>query len=154
MLPLKLKSINLLQLDTINHQANLLLISDQQTATFPINHIILDENFSKNIKNSESMKKLSFFGVVFFAFQAMVLAQTNYEVSIGSGIWWENGKIEYVNKPHSPLLNIGLYAKRNFSDKNIGLKSGLLYSYLFSTDSYEFDGTTGVWHSQEGYEFR
>jgi hypothetical protein len=71
------------------------------------------------------MKKLSFFGVVFFAFQAMVLAQTNYEVSIGSGIWWENGKIEYVNKPHSPLLNIGLYAKRNFTGKIFGLHTGV-----------------------------
>lgn len=108
-LPSKLKSINLLQLDTINHQANLFLISSQQTATFQINHIILNENFSKNIKNSESMKKLSFFGVVFFAFQAMVLAQTNYEVSIGSGSWWENGNLKYVDKPYSSLLNIVIF---------------------------------------------
>lgn len=151
--PIKLKSINLLQLDTIKHQANLWLISGQQSATFPINCIILDENFSKNIKNSESMKKLSFFGVVFFAFQAMVLAQTNYEVTLSSGIWWENGKLEYVDKPYSPLLNVGLYAKRNFTDKSFGLKTGLSYSYLLCTGSYEFDGTTGFWYSQEGYEF-
>ncbi len=152
-IPLKLKSINLLQLDTITHQASLLLISDQQTATFLINHIIPDENLNKNIKNSESMKKLNFLGVVFFAFQAMVLAQTNYEVTVGSGIWWENSNLQYVDVPYSPLINAGVYVKRNFTDKNLGLKTGLLYSYLFSTGSYKFDGTEGVWHSQEGYEF-
>jgi hypothetical protein len=129
------------------------LISDQQTATFPINHIILDENFSKNIKNSESMKKLSFFGVVFFAFQAMVLAQTNYEVSIGSGIWWENGNLEYVDKPYSPLINAGVYAKRNFTGKSFGLKTGVEYSYLLGSNGYKFDGTNGIWHSENGLEF-
>ena len=152
-LPLKLKSINLLQLDTINHQANLLIISDQQTASFSINHIILDENFSKNIKNSESMKKLSFFGVVFFAFQAMVLAQTNYEVSIGSGVWWENGNLEYVDKPYSSLLNVGFFAKRNFTDKSFGLKTGIEYGYLLGSNDYKFDGTVGIWHSEDGIEF-
>jgi hypothetical protein len=152
-LPLKLKSINLLQLDTINHRANLLLISDRQTATFSINHIILDENFSKNIKNSESMKKLNFFGVVFFAFQAMVLAQTNYEVSVGSGIWWENGKLDYVDKPYSSFLNAGIFAKRNFTDKNFGLKTGVEYSYLIGNGDYKFDGTVGIWHSDDGSEF-
>ncbi|MCP4552028.1 MAG: porin family protein [Bacteroidetes bacterium] len=152
-LPLELKSINLLQLDTINHQTNLLLISDQQTATFPINHIILDENFSKNIKNSESMKKLSFFGVVFFAFQAMVLAQTNYEISVGSGIWWENGNLDYVDKPYTPLLNVGVFAKKNFADKHFNLKTGFEYSYLLGSDDYKFDGTIGIWHSENGSEF-
>lgn len=152
-LPLKLKPISVLQLDTIKHQANLLLISDQETATFPINHIILDENINKNIKNLESMKKLSFFGLVFFAFQAMVLAQTNYEVSIGSGIWWENGNLEYVNKPYSPLINAGVYAKRNFTDKSFGLKTGVEYSYLLGSNDYKFDGTTDTWHSENGSEF-
>lgn len=150
--PDKLKSISLLQLDTIKHQANLLLISNHQTATFPINHIILDENFNINIKNLESMKKLNFFGVVFIAFQAMVLAQTNYEVTIGSGIWWENGNTEYVDKPYSPLFNIGLFAKRNFTDKSIGLKTGIEYNYLFSSGTYKYDGTVGVWYSPEGYD--
>ena len=72
------------------------------------------------------MKKLNFLGVVFFAFQAMVLAQTNYEVTVGSGIWWENSNLQYVDVPYSPLINAGVYVKRNFTDKNLGLKTGLL----------------------------
>ena len=152
-LPLKVKSINLLQLDTINHQVHLLIISGQQTATFPVNYIIPDVNFSKNIKNSESMKELSFFGVVFFAFQIMVLAQTNYEVSVGSGIWWENGKLEYVDKPYSSFLNAGIFAKRNFTDKNFGLKTGIEYNYLLGCDDYKFDGTIGIRHLEDESEF-
>ncbi|PID95354.1 MAG: hypothetical protein CSA95_00075 [Bacteroidetes bacterium] len=151
-LPLKRKSINILQLDTLHHQAHLSLISDQQTATFSIDHIILDENLHKNIKISESMKKMTFFGVVFFAFQAMILAQTHYEVSVGSGIWWENGSLEYVDKPYSALFNVGLGAKRNFSGKRFGLKTGVEYRYLLGSNDYTFDGTIGVWHSENGEE--
>ncbi len=80
-LPLKPKSINILRLDTFYHQADLLGISDQQAATFPINHIILDENYSKNIKNSESMKKINFFGVVLFAFQSIIAQTGEQDVS-------------------------------------------------------------------------
>lgn len=99
------------------------------------------------------MKKLNFFGVVFFAFQAMVLAQTNYEGSIGSGYWWENGKLDYVDKPYSSLLNVGIFAKRNFSVINVGLKTGIEYSYLSGSRDYKYDGTIGVWHSADGSEF-
>jgi hypothetical protein len=130
-----------------------LLISNQQTATFPINHIILIENVNRNIKKSESMKKLSFFGVVLFAFQTMVLAQPSYEMSLGTGTWWQSGKLDYVDKPFSTLLNVGLFTKRNFRDKNFGLKTGIDYNYLLGSNEYKFDGTIGVWHTQTGYEF-
>lgn len=143
------KSISLLQIDSINQQVNLILISKEQTATFPINHII----HSENIKNLKSMKKLSFFGIVFFAFQTMVLAQTNYEVSIGSGIWWQNGMLNNIDKPYSPLINAGFYAKRNFIDKNFGLKTGIGYSYLIPSKDYKFDGTLGIYHTDDGSEF-
>ncbi len=150
---MKPKPIGILQIDSLQLKANLLLISNGQTATIPINGIILNENFSKNIKNLERMKKLSFFGVVFFAFQSMILAQTRYELSLGSGIWWENGNIEYLEKPYSPLLNVGFFAKRNSIGKNLGIKIGVEYNYLFSTEEYTFGGTTGIWHSKNGQEF-
>ncbi len=146
--PLKRKSINLLQLDTINHQANLLLISDNQTATFPINRIILN----KNIKNLKNMKKLSFFSIVFFAFQTMVLAQTNYEISVGSGVWWETSDNEHLNTPYSALLNTGVFAKRNLTGRNIGIKTGIEYSYLLGSNNYEIDDTMGIWHSENSSE--
>lgn len=150
---IKPKFINVLQLDTVNIHANLLQIFNQQAATFPINHIILNENFSRNIKKSESMKKLSFFGVVLFAFQSMVLAQTNYEISLGSGVWWESGKMKYVDKPISTSLNATILAIHNFGAKNFGFKTGIEYSYLFSNSEYKFDGSIGVWHTMDGSEF-
>lgn len=131
------KTISLLQLDTITKSANLLLISDQQTATISINHIILDENINKNLKDSESMKKLNFFGVVLFAFQTMVLAQTDFEISLGGGIWWENGNPKTVDIPCSPMTQVGFYLKRNLTNSNVGLKTGLKYGYLFSQHEYK-----------------
>ena len=132
----KLKSISLLQLDTTHRQANLLLISGKETATFSINHILLDENINKNIKNSESMKMISFFGVVLFAFKTMVIAQTDFEVHVGTGIWWENGTVANLDIPLSPIVNAGIFAKRNFGEKEIGIKTGFEYSYLAKGKSY------------------
>lgn len=145
--------VSVLQLDTINKKANLVVINDQKTATIPINHIILNENININNETSESMKKATFFGIVFFAFQAMVLAQTNYEASVGTGIWWQNGNLANVDKPHTPLLNAGLYAKRNFTDTKFGIKTGIEYSYLLGSSDYKKKETTGVWHSTGGNEF-
>lgn len=99
------------------------------------------------------MKKLSLFGVVLFAFQVMVLAQTNYEVSVGSGIWWENGNPEFIEKPYSSLLSAGFFAKRNFKDKSLGLKTGVEYSYLFASYDNQFDGMDGVWAPKDGNKF-
>ena len=127
----------------------LLLIFGEQAATFRFDSIIQNEN-NNEIKG---MKKLGFFGVVYFAFQSMVLAQTSYEISIGSGAWWASGELAYAERPYSPLLSAGVFAKKNFSDRAIGLRAGLEYSYLISTGSYKYDGTIGVAHSLSGSEF-
>lgn len=151
--PIKQKQINLIHFDTTNNTANIFSISGEETATFLMNRIILNENELTNNQNSVSMKKISFFGVVLFAFQTMVLAQTSYEFSLGSGMWWESSNLQYVDKPYSPSISIGLFAKRNFGVSDFGLKTGLEYSYLISTGKYEYDGTPGVWYSPEGYEY-
>lgn len=126
------KELKILQLDTANKRANLLIISKDQTATIPINGIILNEN----IKNSGSMKKLSFFGVVLFAFQSMVMAQSDYGVSAGAGIWWATCNKPIVKSVYSPILNFGLYYEQPLW-KNLFVKAELNYYYLFSNYSYK-----------------
>lgn len=55
-------------------KAKLLLFYDNKAATISLDSIILKENQILLIKNSESMKKLSFIGLVLFAFNSMVLS--------------------------------------------------------------------------------
>jgi hypothetical protein len=149
--PINYNSINLRPIEP--KKADLFFNSGQQTATFPDNYIILNENNYNVIKNSESMKKLSFLGIAIFAVHSLVMAQTDYEITFGSGIWWQSGKLEYVDKPYSPLFNVGLFAERNFPNSNFGAKAGLEYNYLLGSNNYLYDGTPGVWHSKDGYEF-
>lgn len=103
-----------------------LIISDPKSATFGINEIILNEN---NL-NLENMKKLGFLSVVFFAFNTMVLAQTEFEVSVGSGIWWQTKNIEEISFPKAITNNIGVYANRNINNLPIGIKIGVEYAFL------------------------
>ncbi len=157
--PIRIKDLNrplsyaVLRIDTLHQYAQVLHISPQKTATIPIDRIIFQEDFNRNFKNLESMKKYSFFGLVFMAFQSMVLAQTNYEIALGTGLWWENGPLAYVEKPYSGSIHLGIYAKRNFSNKATGIRTGLEYGFLSSSGDYKYDGTPGVWHSEEGHEF-
>ncbi|MFV0505114.1 MAG: hypothetical protein ACK5L5_00160 [Bacteroidales bacterium] len=131
----KVKFVSILNIDTTTGLANLMLISEDRSATIPINSIIVNEN----IKNLEIMRKLGFFAVFGFAFQTMVMAQTSYEVSLGSGIWYENYKHESYRKPIAPMLSGGMYAKRNFDNSHFGLRAGLEYAYLFGiSDSQEY----------------
>jgi hypothetical protein len=137
------KELKLLQLDTANKRANLLIISQNQTATIPINGIILNEN----IKNFESMKKLSFFGVVLFAFQSMIMAQSDFGISAGGGAWWSVCNEPIVTSAYSPTLNVGLYYEQPLSN-NLFVKAELNYNYLFNNLSYkgyiDFNGTKKV----------
>lgn len=124
--------LNVLQYDTANQRANLLIISPNQTATIPINSIILNEN----IKKYESMKKLSFFGVVLFAFQNMVIAQTNFGVSAGGGTWWAKSNNPFGSVEFSPTFNTGLFFSQPLSNA-FNLKMEVNYSYLMSNYSYK-----------------
>ncbi|MFV0345988.1 MAG: hypothetical protein ACK5IQ_07040 [Bacteroidales bacterium] len=135
----ELNTVKVLQLDSSDGQASLLLISEDGSATIPINSIMLSEN----IKKLESMKKLGFFGVLCFAFQTMVMAQTSYEVSLGSGLWWENYKYEDSQKPFAAMADVGVYAKRNFGNSYFGLRTGLEYAYLFGIRDRQSYATSG-----------
>jgi hypothetical protein len=124
--------LNILQYDTISRRANLLIISRNQTATIPINGIILSEN----IKNLKSMKKLSFFGMVLFAFQSMVIAQTNIGITAGGGTWWVKSNNPFGNVEFSPTFNAGLFLKQPLSNA-IYLKMEVNYTFLMNNYSYK-----------------
>ncbi len=130
-------------------KAKLLLFYDNKAATISLDNIILNENQFLLIKNSESMKKLSFMGLLFFAFNSMVLSQTDYQIALNSGAWYQQGQLCYVKKPISPLLGIGFYAEKGIGNRDFAIKTGVDYSYLISSKPFEFDGTIGVWHSEE-----
>lgn len=127
----------------------MLIIYDDKAATISLDSIILNENQILLINNSESMKNLSFVGLMLFAFNSMVLSQTDYHIALNSGAWYQQGKLSYVNKPLSPLVGTGVYAEKGLGGRNFAMKSGIEYDYLISSRTFKFDGTTGVWHSNE-----
>lgn len=135
---LKPKRFNLLQVDTVSGEANLLMISGKNSATIPINGIILN----RNIKNLESMKKVSFFGLALFAFQSMVLAQADYGISIGGGTWWSKCNNPVINGDRfaktelSPNLSLGIYYKQ-YIQSGFTVETGLNYRLLLSNYSYK-----------------
>jgi hypothetical protein len=130
----------LLRLDTANKKDNLLIISENLSATFPINSIIINEN----IKNLNSMKKLNFFGVVLFAFQSMVIAQTDFGFSFGGDMWWAECNKPIVKSELSPSFNAGLYFEHSISN-HLFLKTRLNYHYLLSNYSYKAVVDTVNW---------
>lgn len=141
--------ISIVKMDTTNGLANLLMISKNKTATIPVDRIILIEN----IKNSESMKKLTFLGVVFFAFKSIVIAQNSYDISLNNGAWWFTGKMEHSNRPTTPISSIGFHSSRAFGESSFGRRLGLELSALIPSQDFKYDGTPGVWHSDNGEEY-
>jgi hypothetical protein len=68
-----------LVLDTTTLRANLIIFSEQRTATIPINNIILTENNQK----LKSMKKITFLGMTLLAVSSSAFSMSNNEKSIG-----------------------------------------------------------------------
>jgi hypothetical protein len=124
--------LSLSGLDTFSQKVQLLIFFKNHAATIPINSIILAENN----KNISGMKKLSFFGVVFLAFQSMVAAQTTVGLSAGLGSWWAKCNKPIVSSEFSPTLNLGLFMEYPMS-KNLFARTELNYSYLKSNYSYK-----------------
>jgi hypothetical protein len=124
--------LNLLLSDSTNNKAKIIVIFDNQAATIPINSIISGVNNQK----LKGMKKLNFLGVVLLAFQSMVMAQTNYGISAGGGMWWAWDNNHIGSVVFSPAVNTGLFFELPLS-KRIWLKTELNYVYLSSNYSYK-----------------
>lgn len=111
-------AISALLIDTAKRNANLLLVSKNYSATIPINNIILNEHN----KNLESMKKLNFLGVILFATQSMLFAQSDFGISVGGGMWWAK-----ANSNLNTLLNPSYFYKPIESSKLSAIYSAGLY---------------------------
>lgn len=124
----------IIQIDTATSRANLLVPFGYKSATIPINGIILTEN----TKKLESMKKYSFFGLVFFAFQTMVIAQADYGISAGSGIWWPHTKEYEVSTEVAPTFNAGVFISKGIFNNRFGLELEVNYHFLMNNYTYKF----------------
>jgi hypothetical protein len=129
----KRPEIQILYLENIAGGAQLITLPFNGTATLERNGIILNEN-NKNLKG---MKKLSFLGVVLFAFQSMVVAQTDFGFTAGGGTWWAKCNQSSVNSHYSPTLHAGLFFECPLPSAFF-LKSELNYHFLMSNGSYKF----------------
>jgi hypothetical protein len=128
-------AISALLIDTAKRNANLLLVSKNYSATIPINNIILNEHN----KNFESMKKLNFLGVIFFATQSMLFAQSDFGISVGGGAWWsECNNSSLATKSYSTRSSVNLFFRQNLKNKFfIETRPG--YNLLFSNQSYKLN---------------
>jgi hypothetical protein len=84
-------------------------------------------------KQSATMKKVSFLGVVLFAFQHLVLAQNNLSLNVGTGGYNLRSTTGLTSKTAAQLWVGGSYA-RDFVGGKIGLVADLNYHYLWSAE--------------------
>lgn len=125
-------TLSILRLDTLHKKAALTVVSSNYTANIPLSQIVYTDNFGK----AAGMKKLSFMGVVMFAFKNMVVAQTDLGVSIGSGIWWANCSKPLATAAYKPTLNVGLHARIPV-DERFFIHGQIKYHYLAPNTSYK-----------------
>ncbi len=111
---------------------NILIISSGMAATISTNSITDSVNIF-NVEKSEAVKKLSFFGVVFFAFQNMVLAQNDFHLNFGGGMYnlTTNNSLQ---TPKSPQFLAGLGYSRTMAAGKISLQAELNYHFLIRSD--------------------
>jgi hypothetical protein len=138
----KRPEIKILHLDDAAGGAQLITFPFNGTATLDENGIILNEN-NKNLK---SMKKLSFLGVVLFAFQSMVMAQSDFGFTAGGGTWWAKCNQAEVNSHFSPTLHAGVFFEYPLPGAFF-LKSELNYHFLLNNGSYKFGDTDVYWQT-------
>jgi hypothetical protein len=137
----------LLQIERKNEEnENFLLINKNFAATFSSNRILLSENKNNHFttKNSDKMKKIGFFGVVFFAFQNMVVAQNNLSISLGGGAYFHQAdEVVYdsylrtsgTDKANlAATFNLGVNGFRNIGNTPLAIGASLQYNYLLRSD--------------------
>jgi hypothetical protein len=112
----------------------ILIFSRGAAATFSINGI-LDSVQIIHLNKSESMKKLSFWGVVLFAFQNMVLAQNNVSLQIGVGAY-KLQNIDQMNVRPAADFMAGLGYSRSMGNGKMRLNIDLNYHYKLKTSAY------------------
>lgn len=155
LLPVKPKSISILHLDTVNHYANLILISDKQTATFSIDAIIVEKNI--NNSNSIKMKKITFMTLLGLSFKTMVMAQSTVGITVGNNLWVNSPQDEIGFSPKVSYIapQIGGYVSTKLTN-NLDLRIDAQYSYAVSNNKTTTSNSTvdAYFYTSNYYQFR
>lgn len=107
----------------------ILLFSPSHTATF-LNTGIIGSDTVFQFKQSETMKKISFLGVVVLAFQQMVLAQNNLSLNVGTGGIQLHSNTGLNSRP-APQFWVGAGYKGTFAGGRASVLADLNYHFLF-----------------------
>jgi hypothetical protein len=123
-----------------------LLINRDFAATFSSQRILLSEKNTNHFttKNSDKMKKIGFFGVVFFAFQNLLIAQDKFSFSLASGFHNQRTPdivtIDYKNATGKsttqakPFVKLGVHLSEKVLQEKLRLETGLQYYFLQRSD--------------------
>lgn len=105
-----------------------LIISATGAATFsPIR--IIDSVNNSPFKQTDSMKKIGFFGVVLFAFQHMVLAQNNISINVGGG-GYRNKVNSTMSSKTAPEFLLGVGYQKDFANGKLSFNADADYHFL------------------------
>lgn len=134
-----------LQLDTLKNRAQVMFFDSKLTATIPINSIIYNEQFNQlTNSNSENMKKLNFLGIMLIAFKSMVLAQSDYGVSVGTKTLKLNSNLPTFNSPYNQGVELGGFFKYPVFNKNFSVGVEANYAYIFGSSNYALQQTDEI----------
>lgn len=114
--------------DTLENSATLVYFSAQQSATIPINRIYTQRNQLK----STSMKKASFFTLMFLAFQSIGYAQPDFSAKLGGSVFMNRAL------PAAFGQNMGFEMKGGIGDSNFSLGVGYEHHVYGQTDEFSF----------------
>jgi hypothetical protein len=123
-------------IDTTNHKSELVIFSSGQSATIPINRILLNENHLK----LNRMKKVSFFTMFFLAVQSIAYAQPDISIKAGISQFWWNG---FAYKLGGVTMgdNEGIELKGPLALKNFSFSAG--YEHHSYASSFNLDFVYG-----------
>lgn len=131
--PLPTRQHPFVQLDHLAGFPKKILFFNNRSATLLKNYIIDSVNNIVHFKNSDSMKKISFFGVVLLAFQEMVLAQNHITVHAGLGSYRMVTNTAMASKPGATFIG-GLGYRRNLWANKLSVGCELNFHYMFRSD--------------------
>jgi hypothetical protein len=130
-----------------------LIVTDGFAATFSPN-VIMDSVHIFQLKHADPMKKMSFFGVLLFAFQNMVLAQHDFHLNAGGGAYMLRANTGEKTQI-APEFLAGLRYSRTVANGKIGLNADLSYHFMQASrfDSVRLSANINTWVFNEGNNF-
>jgi hypothetical protein len=125
-------------------EKKILILNEDFAATFSKGRILVVDKNNHSFTNQKSttMKKIGFFGVLFFAFQNMVAAQNNISVGLGGGFYQIATTLSSPNPTYggsvnktspSALYKIGVNGEKAFAKGKFSVVASLNYAFQTKT---------------------